>query len=227
MSRFLPDATGCTVSLATEKTRIHIFGSYMWPANTNVTVNGLSEGQAESLVRHVANSLAISPQAEPKQRPSLAASIFVGYSFDGAGKEVADFVITFLRTLDFDVVSGEPFEVGRVSDKVKALIRQASVVLCIFTRPVDGGKPFSQWVRDEATFAAALDRPLFVLLERGIDGIPGIHGDLEQIRFDHNNLAPVLLKLLQGLNALGLRVGVAKKEPRRGLLQRLLGLRAE
>ncbi len=56
VSRFLPDATGCRVSLATEKTRFYIFGNYIITANTSVTVDGLSEGQAESLVRHVAKS---------------------------------------------------------------------------------------------------------------------------------------------------------------------------
>ena len=217
VSRFLPEATGCFISMSTENTRLYING---FLESASITVDGLTEGQADSLVRYASNSLAISTQGKPKQRPGFPASVFMGYSFDGAGREVADFVGNFLKTLDFDVVTGEPFEAKPVSDKVKTLIRSQGVVLCIFTKPEEGGKAYSEWVRDEATFAAALDRPLFVLVERGIDNIPGIHGDLEYIPFDHNNLGPVLLKLVQGLNALGFRVAVTKKEPRR-LLGRL------
>jgi hypothetical protein len=217
VSRFLPEATGCFISMYTENASLYINA---FSESASITVDGLTEGQADSLVRYASNSLAISTQGKPKQRPGFPASVFMGYSFDGAGREVADFVGNFLKTLDFDVVTGEPFEAKPVSDKVKTLIRSQGVVLCIFTKPEEGGKAYSEWVRDEATFAAALDRPLFVLVERGIDNIPGIHGDLEYIPFDHNNLGPVLLKLVQGLNALGFRVAVTKKEPRR-LLGRL------
>jgi len=223
VSRFLSEATGCFISIHTENSHIYVSGS-SWEfgslASTGITVGGLSEGQAESLVRQVANSLAISAPAQPKPQAVLPASVFIGYSFDGAGREVADFLATFLRALDFDVVTGEPFEARSVSDKVKTLIRSQGVVLCILTRPEDGGRGYSEWVRDEATFAAALDKPLFVLIEEGMDNIPGIHGDLEYIPFRHNNLGPILLKLVQGLKALGFRVAVTKTQPR-GLLGRL------
>jgi len=218
VSRFLSEATGCFISIVTEDSQIYVSGS-SWRfgslGSTSISVSGLTEGQAESVVRQVANSLAISASAEPKRQPALPASIFMGYSFDGAGREVADFLATFLRALEFDVVTGEPFEARSVSEKVKTLIRSQGVVLCIFTKPEEGGRAYSEWVRDEATFAAALDKPLFVLIEEGIDKIPGIHGDLEYVPFGHNNLGPILLKLVQGLNALGFRVAVTGKQPRR------------
>lgn len=230
VSRFLPDATGCRIRIFTTGAKgLFIHGS-SWDSKrfiqTNIRVDGLTEAQAETLVKKASKSLAITKVAErlePQPGRGLATSVFIGYSFDGAGEEVADLVADFLRRLGFDVVTGEPFQANRVSDKVRELIRGQGVVVCIFTTAENGDKSFSEWVRDEATFAAALDKPLFILVEAGIKNIPGIHGDLEYIPFDSGNLASVFLKLLQGLQAIGFEVTVKRRQRRRGLLQRLLG----
>jgi len=113
-----------------------------------------------------------------------------------------------IETLGFLVVTGESFEATSVSEKIKQRIRDQRVALCVFTKPEDASKPFSEWVRDEATVAATLNKPLFILVEKGIGGIPGIHGDQEYIVFDSDNLAPTFLKVLQGLKASGFRIAV-------------------
>ena len=209
-SRLLPEATGCALSINTESRSLHILG-LSWATSspqTHISIGGFGEAQAESLTRFLSNSLTIGPLRPPKadNAPNVSASAFIGYSFDGPGREVADRLAEFLETFGFQVVTGEPFEATRVSDKVKERIREQGVALCIFTKPDGTSKQFSEWVRDEATFASALNKPLFILVEQAVGGIPDIHGDQEYITFDDSNLAPAILRVLQGLKAAGFAI---------------------
>jgi hypothetical protein len=214
-SAMLPRADGCRLYMAT-----YIAGEMkllraQWSrgiveewGRVSVSVNGFDEGTALGLVSHAKACLGV--EAARGRRVAkwrgVPRSAFLGYAFDSAGQEVAAFVRELLELVDFAVVSGEPFAPTGVSDKIKDRIREQGIAVCVFTEgepSSQGGPRYSDWVRDEATFAGALGKPLFVLVEESVGQIPGIHGDLEYIAFRRGDLARAGLKLLQGLGEAG------------------------
>jgi len=217
-SAMLPRAEGCTLYMASgvlkERKQLVVHSSRgivdEW-GQVSVWVQGFDEGIALGLVSYAKACLGVeAARARPilKWR-GVPRSVFLGYAFDSAGQEVAAFVRELLELLDFTVTSGEPFAPTGVSDKIKDRIRDQGIAVCVFTEgepPSEGRPRYSDWVRDEATFAAALGKPLFVLVEESVGQIPGIHGDLEYIRFGRGDLARAGLKLLQGLRQAGFAV---------------------
>ncbi len=142
----------------------------------------------------------------PGESPSIGRSVFLAHSFDNAGKLVADVLREFLGLLGFRVVTGEAYSPRGVSSKIKERIREQAIAVCILTRKRGAGadpRRTSQWVLDEATVAEALDKPVFLLIEKGVEAEIGIHGDKEYIPFTMRSLQTAMIKLLQGLRELG------------------------
>jgi hypothetical protein len=199
-------------------------------ARVSVHVDGFDEGTAVGLVSQAKSCLGVEPgRARPVAKwRGVARSAFLGYAFDTPGQEVAAFVRELLELLDFTVVSGEPFAATGVSDKIRDRIRQQGIAVCVFTEreaPTDREPRYSDWVRDEATFAAAVGKPLFVLVEESVGQIPGIHGDLEYIPFRRGHLARPGLKLLEGLKGAGFALSPKPPRGQAGMgVMRLVGL---
>jgi len=217
-SAMLPRAESCGLYMASDVlaerklVAVDSFGGIVDErGEVSVRVDGFDEGIALGLVSYAKACLGV--EAAGGRRVAnwrgVPRSVFLAYAFDSAGQEVAAFVRELLELLDFAVVSGEPFAPTGVSDKIKDRIREQGIAVCVFTEgepPSEGRPRYSDWVRDEATFAAALGKPLFVLVEESVGQIPGIHGDLEYIRFGRGDLARAGLKLLQGLREAGFAV---------------------
>jgi len=158
---------------------------------------------AKSLVRSAQEDLGLQPIPV---EPTLDRSVFLAHSFDEAGENVADVLRDFLGLLGFRVVTGESYSPRGVSSKIKERIRDQAVAACVLTarRGVDtDSRRTSQWVLDEATVAEALEKPLFLLIEEGVEAELGIHGDREYIPFTMASLHGAIIKLLQGLRELG------------------------
>jgi len=174
-----------------------------FPGTVVVSAGDMDEDAATALVRSAAEDLGLEPvlvEATPNR------SVFLAHSFDDAGKAVADVLREFLGLLGFRVVTGEAYSPRGVSSKIKDRIREQGVALCILTRRrgahADAHRT-SQWVLDEATVAEALEKPVFLLIEKGVEAEIGIHGDKEYIPFSMRSLQTAMIKLLQGLRELG------------------------
>jgi hypothetical protein len=169
----------------------------------SVSVGGMEEEVAKSLVRSAQQDLGLQPTTVESRRDRSA---FLGHSFDHPGELVAGAVRDFLGLLGFRVVTGESYSPRGVSVKIKDRIRDQAVTVCVLTArrgtSVDSHRA-SQWVLDEATVAEALEKPLFLLIEDGVEAEIGIHGDREYIRFTMATLHDAMIKLLQGLRELG------------------------
>jgi len=142
----------------------------------------------------------------PGGSPSTGRSVFLAHSFDNAGKLVAGVLCDFLGLLGFRVETGEAYSPRGVSSKIKERIREQAIAVCILTKKRGAGadpRRTSQWVLDEATVAEALEKPVFLLIEKGVEAEIGIHGDREHIPFTMRSLQGVMIKLLQGLRELG------------------------
>lgn len=134
-------------------------------------------------------------------------TVFLAHSFDEKGSRIASIVERFLALLDFDVATGREYTSKRISEKVKQRIKGRAILVSILTaRPEEAAdekfRP-SEWLIQEASLAEGLDKPLFLLIEEGVKFDPGIHGDIEYIRFSEATLAEALIKLLEGFRELG------------------------
>lgn len=173
------------------------------PRAVVVSAGDMDEDAATALVRSAAEDLGLEPvlaEATPDR------SVFLAHSFDDASKAVADVLREFLGLLGFRVVTGEAYSPRGISSKIKDRIREQGVAVCILTKRRGAGadpRRTSQWVLDEATVAETLDKPVFLLIEKGVEAEIGIHGDTEYIPFTMRSLQAVIIKLLQGLRELG------------------------
>jgi hypothetical protein len=106
----------------------------------------------------------------------------------------------------FSVVSGEEPKADTVSNKVRERIEAASYFLGVFTRRDRlrnrNEWTTSSWVIDEKAYALAKGKKLILLREIGVKSIGGIQGDYEYIEFNRDDLAEVLIKLVQILRSL-------------------------
>ena len=187
----------------TVKSRQRLYVAVYSRGTVLVSCDGMEPEVAKSLVRSAQEYLGLQaiPVAARADR-----SAFLAHSFDDAGKQAANVVREVLELLGFRVVTGEAYSPRGVSSKIKERISQQGLAVCVLTRrrgaAADRGRT-SQWVLDEATVAEALEKPLFLLMEKGVEAELGIHGDREYIPFTMTSLHGAVIKLLQGLRELG------------------------
>jgi len=140
--------------------------------------------------------------------------IFVGHSFDDKDDVVNRRFLEFFRSREeLEVVTGEKAQNKSVADKVQGDISESDVFAGIFTcdKKITTGKCFlrrgkdyttSNWVIQESGFALGRDKPIILIVERGIYSFPELQGDLELIYFDRNDLEQPFIKLNQVIDSL-------------------------
>lgn len=168
-----------------------------------VSAQGMDEDVARQVIRCAESDLGLEPIPV---EPTPDRSVFLAHSFDSAGKLVANVLRDFLGLLGFRVVTGEAYSPRGVSSKIRDRIHEQAIAVCILTRrrgtEADAHRT-SQWVLAEAAVAEGLEKPVFLLIEKGVEAEIGIHGDREYIQFTMRSLQAVIIKLLQGLRELG------------------------
>jgi hypothetical protein len=107
-------------------------------------------------------------------------------------------VIKFLSLLQFEVSTGEGFSPERISKKVKQRLTSQEVVIVIVSKKGD-----ITWLIQEATGAAFVEKPLILLIEKGVEFKAGILGDLEYIEFPQGHISVTFIPILEGLQELG------------------------
>lgn len=110
-------------------------------------------------------------------------TVFLSYSFTEV--EYGAAVTRYLRDIGFEVVTGERTNdyIGRV---VIERIRECEYFLCIMTRrgaKVGGGYATSPWLLEEKGVALALNKPIVLMIEDGVDDFGRLQGDWQRIHF--------------------------------------------
>jgi len=155
--------------------------------------------------RYRAVAIATAPTQETT-RTRASASVFIGQSFSPSDAGVNSAVARFVEACGFSVVTGEKPKADTVSSKIRDRIEAASFFLGIFTRRdrLKNRRKWttSAWVIDEKAYALAKGKKLILLRESGVQSIGGIQGDYEYVEFIRDDLAEVLIKLVQILRTL-------------------------
>jgi hypothetical protein len=147
--------------------------------------------------------LAPSPPAKPLTPvlPAKATRAFVGQSFSADDQAPNGLVQRFLTASGIEVVTGERPSAGSVSAKVRRRIEACELFVGIFTRRQRiARKPewtTSAWVVDEKAYALAKEKKLVLIKEVGVQSIGGIQGDYEYLEFEREEIAELLIKLVQ------------------------------
>ncbi|GBE18340.1 hypothetical protein BMS3Abin16_00938 [archaeon BMS3Abin16] len=122
---------------------------------------------------------------------------FLSFKFENPQTKTKALKVTQLLDLsDVEVITGEPYEPRKVSEKVKATLNQHLDFICLIVTS-DGE---TMWTRDEINLAHSKGVPLVPLVEEGATFTPGMFGDHEEIRFPSAQIEEAFIKLLEAVN---------------------------
>jgi len=119
-------------------------------------------------------------------------AVFIAHSFLPCDDLINDYIIDFFRHRVKKVLTGRPYQTDSISKKVKEKIRKSDLVVAILTKreKISKGKyKTSEWVKDEATFAAGAHKDVIFIKEENVFDIPSIFGDYEWINLDRYHIS--------------------------------------
>jgi len=139
---------------------------------------------------------------------------FVARSFDQKDDQLVSTIIEFMEALDIRCTDARKAKNKPVNEKVTELILSCEIFVGIFTRD----KPICQeskvawhckpkekceiyttstWVIQESGFALGSGRHLILFVEKGVDELPKLQGNLEYIEFDRDRIEQTFTKISQ------------------------------
>lgn len=132
----------------------------------------------------------------PKDLVSI--TVFIAHSFLPCDDLVNDYIIDYFRNKVKKVLTGRPYQTDSISKKVKEKIRESDLVVAVLTKreKISKGKyKTSEWVKDEATFAAGAKKDILFMKEENVIDLPGIFGDYEWIKLNRYYLKGTIEKV--------------------------------
>lgn len=120
--------------------------------------------------------------------------VFIAHSFDEAGYKYSSRLSKLFNLLGFEVLTGEDFSPTSVSRTVRERLRVARLIVAIFS-----GSEEHTWLLQEAVIESR-EKPVFVLVEEGLQWKPGIHGDVRYISFPTGNIDDAIIQIMEGLD---------------------------
>ena len=152
---------------------------------------------------------------------------FVGHSFTDRDKSIIDKIIRFIEKYDFVCKTGEKAQNKSVSQKVKDRIDECDFFVGIFTKSEElcatntkkgllaflcrgkaipsGSFMTSNWVLQESGYALGKNKPVLLMVERGIHNFPELQGDQEIVPFKRTDIDSALLRLSDILHDMKLK----------------------
>lgn len=127
-------------------------------------------------------------------------TVFIAHAFDSKGRSYAFQVTNFLSLLGFVILTGEGFAAEKVSSKVKRRLMAQDIVVVVVSKKDD-----FTWLIQEVAGADYAKKPIFLLIQEGVDFSRGILGDLEYISFPSDHISEAFTPILEGLCELGFR----------------------
>ena len=128
-------------------------------------------------------------------------TVFVGFRYAKEDQEVVRTFMELLALEGFEILSGKTAKAEDVDEKVKGLISSCDGTIVIFTKSQElkeGGWSTSVWLSDEKAFAMGKGQEVGLFFEDCIskESRKGIHGDLEYIEFDRENMQEAFLEAI-------------------------------
>jgi hypothetical protein len=134
-------------------------------------------------------------QVQSRSTPIAGKSCFVSFNFDEHGLALAFELRDFLEALDVSFVSGHGYEPRPISNKVLERMRSSvSLFIVLFTRS-EG----MTWLQQEIGAARALQIPIMVLVEDGVDVQAGLLADNEHVCFPKNIISKSFISVIQAI----------------------------
>lgn len=125
----------------------------------------------------------------------------MGQSFAPVDQVPNSLIQRFLTASGITVVTGERPSAGSVSAKVRRRIESCELFVGIFTRRQKIARKqewtTSNWVVDEKAYAFSKEKRLILIKEAGVQSIGGLQGDWEYLEFERDQMAELLIKLVQ------------------------------
>jgi hypothetical protein len=135
--------------------------------------------------------------------PTGFRSVFIGHAFTEQDGILVKYVERVFAVFGITCRTGERPEGNRISEKVKRRIADSDGFIGIFGRrdrlARNKGWTTSDWVIDEKAYALALNKKLILLRESGVSSIGGIQGDYEYLEFDRDDLADIIVRLIESV----------------------------
>ena len=140
---------------------------------------------------------------------------FIGRDFDEKYDSLVAEIEEHIDAHEIECVDAKKVKSKLVDVKITDLILDCEIFVGIFTRdkeifgnhtwkrfhyrPPEKKRAYttSDWVIQESGFAIGSDRKLILLVERGVERIPKLQGNLEYISFDRNSIKVKFTKLTQ------------------------------
>lgn len=135
-------------------------------------------------------------RAEPRKN-----SIFLSHRF--ADRERINSFIRLLREKGFTVITGN-YANSYINQAILKRIKDCEFFLCLMTRDEkkeNGKYTTSPWVLEEKGAAIALRKRLVLMVEEGVDGIGGLHGDWQRISFTADRFLDAAFEALDQLTS--------------------------
>jgi hypothetical protein len=175
--------------------------------------NPLGYAELSSLLMRLAGHLSVRVVARP--------TIFVGYRYTKEDKILATNFAKLFELEGFLCISGKTAQARDFDDKVKELIAQSEGVIVILTKEKElkeGGWATARWLTDEKAYAMGRDKPVLLFFEDCIaqSERKGIHGELEYVEFNREDLDEAFLKAIPYLRDFRQRVLEQKRKYTKG-----------
>jgi hypothetical protein len=118
--------------------------------------------------------------------------VFVGFGYNDNDKWIKELIIPFIEVLGCEVVTGEEIQGEKLSDGVKAKVKECDACIGFLTKrgAANANGIFSThwWVIEEMAVAFASNIRVFPIREKGIDPQNGINGDVQRYEFEDRTL---------------------------------------
>lgn len=129
-------------------------------------------------------------------------SIFIGYDFQD--KELFEELKILLENKGYDIVTGDPDQIGPISQIALDKIWNSQFFVGIMTKrdkKEDRKYTTSVWVLQEHAAAIAYDKPAIILVEDGVSDYGAIQGDRQRLHFNRDNWSESIEELLSILRS--------------------------
>lgn len=131
--------------------------------------------------------------------------VFISYHYDDPGEALADAVGSLVKSHGFGVSTGQNLMGHGLTDGIRDRVDNSVAAICLLTKRADGVD--NQWVVSERVYAQSRDIPVFTVIDHTLTPPAGMFSEREHLRYDPDELAPLLLDLSIRLGELRRTVG--------------------
>lgn len=147
---------------------------------------------------------------------------FIGRTFDENDDALVTRIAEFIESAGIESVNAKKASSEPVNEKVRERILECEIFVGVFTRaeeisnnnrliqlrPRKKNRRYttSNWVIQESGFAIGYNKHLILLVEKGVDKLPKLQGDMEYIPFERDSINDTLTSLNQMITSIKAKI---------------------